>query len=130
MRISDWSSDVCSSDLNQAAALAKLPGVRRVEPDRIMTASEAQSGATWGLDRVDQTALPLDDVYRYPDNGGQGVNVYIIDTGITAAHTEFTGRIEIGRASWRERVCKYVSISVVAVPLKKQISKKKKKRKL
>src|SRR3546814_20607055 len=58
-----------------------------------MTASEAQSGATWGLDRVDQTALPLDDVYRYPDNGGQGVNVYIIDTGITAAHTEFTGRI-------------------------------------
>src|SRR3546814_7613281 len=31
---------------NQAAALAKLPGVRRVEPDRIMTASEAQSGAT------------------------------------------------------------------------------------
>src|SRR3546814_11107396 len=97
MRISDWSSDVCSSDLNQAAALAKLPGVRRVEPDRIMTASEAQSGATWGLDRVDQTALPLDDVYRYPDNGGQGVNVYIIDTGI-----------KIGRASCRERVCKYV----------------------
>src|SRR3546814_12574578 len=62
-----------------------------------MTASEAQSGATWGLDRVDQTALPLDDVYRYPDNGGQGVNVYIIDTGITAAPTEFTGRIGNGQ---------------------------------
>src|SRR3546814_17840660 len=74
---------------NQAAALAKLPGVRRVEPDRIMTASEAQSGATWGLDRVDQTALPLDDVYRYPDNGGQGVNVYIIDrksTRLNSSH--------------------------------------------
>ncbi|NGY04177.1 S8 family peptidase [Solimonas terrae] len=82
---------------NQAAALAKLPGVRRVEPDRVMTASATESGATWGLDRVDQTALPLDGLYRYPDNGGQNVNIYVIDTGITATHTEFTGRIGNGQ---------------------------------
>lgn len=82
---------------NQATALAKLPGVRRVEPDQIVTASATESSATWGLDRVDQTALPLDGLYRYPDNGGQGVNVYIIDTGITSAHTEFTGRIGNGQ---------------------------------
>lgn len=82
---------------NQAAALARLPGVRRVEADRVMSVNATQSGATWGLDRVDQTALPLDGLYRYPDNGGQGVNVYIIDTGITSAHTEFTGRIGNGQ---------------------------------
>ncbi|HET8880897.1 MAG TPA: S8 family peptidase, partial [Solimonas sp.] len=82
---------------NQAAALAKLPGVRRVEQDRVMTASATESGATWGLDRVDQAALPLDGLYRYPDNGGQGVNVYIIDTGITATHAEFAGRIGNGQ---------------------------------
>src|SRR3546814_13297626 len=33
--------------------------------------------------------------------------------------TGFADALEIGRASWRERVCQYVEISVVAVSLKK-----------
>ncbi len=82
---------------SQAAALARLPGVRRVEQDQVMTADATQGGATWGLDRVDQRALPLDGLYRYPDGGGQGVHVYVIDTGLNAAHTEFTGRVATGR---------------------------------
>src|SRR3546814_20994357 len=36
---------------------------------------------------------------------------------------EFGSGLEIGRASCRERVCKYVSISVVAVSLKKKKNK-------
>ncbi|MGH8444344.1 MAG: S8 family peptidase, partial [Solimonas sp.] len=63
----------------------------------IMTASGTQSSATWGIDRVDQTALPLDGLYHYPDQGGQGVNVYIIDTGLNAAHVEFTNRVVPGQ---------------------------------
>ncbi|MEP3564013.1 MAG: S8 family serine peptidase, partial [Marinobacter sp.] len=65
----------------QAGLLSSLPGVLKVEQDRIVAANSAtQPGATWGLDRIDQAVLPLDEQYRYPASGGAGVNVYVIDT--------------------------------------------------
>jgi len=82
---------------SQAAALARQPGVKLVEQDRLMRANVTQAGATWGLDRVDQRALPLNGNYVYADQAGQGVHVYIIDTGLNAAHAEFSGRIGAGR---------------------------------
>ncbi len=81
----------------QAALMAALPGVKLVEQDRLMQIRGTQNGATWGLDRVDQRALPLNGSYSYPANAGQGVNVYVVDTGLNASHTEFAGRIGTGR---------------------------------
>jgi subtilisin family serine protease len=50
-----------------------------------------QPHASWGLDRIDQRNLPLNDTYAY-HNDGQGVNAYVIDTGILTTHWEFSGR--------------------------------------
>lgn len=82
---------------NQAAALARLPYVKLVEQDQVMKASATQTGATWGLDRIDQRNLPMDEKYIYRDQAGAGVNVYVIDTGLKASHSEFTGRVGAGR---------------------------------
>jgi subtilisin family serine protease len=50
-----------------------------------------QPRASWGLDRIDQRSLPLNELYTYFNNG-EGVNAYVIDTGILPTHWEFRGR--------------------------------------
>lgn len=50
-----------------------------------------QPRASWGLDRINQRNLPLDRLYTY-DHDGEGVNAYVIDTGILTTHWEFQGR--------------------------------------
>ena len=81
---------------DEAAALAADPAVATIEPDITVHMTADQLGATWGLDRIDQRALPLNLVYTSPDSGGAGVKAYVIDTGVRATHTEFGGRVATG----------------------------------
>ncbi len=69
--------------------------VTRVELDGVARAVTTQSGATWGLDRIDQRALPLSTTYSY-SNTGSGVTAYIIDTGILITHPDLGGRATVG----------------------------------
>ena len=80
-----------SSD--RAAALAADPRVAYVEPDQVVHAT--QTPATWGIDRIDQRDLPLNNTYNFSETGA-GVHAYIIDTGVRGSHNEFTGRMGSG----------------------------------
>src|SRR3546814_20817111 len=109
MRISDWSSDVCSSDL-----------VERVRPEL------HQDGSTVGQRLPERRHGPT---VRESDEEGdrrvrreRGATVDRRERHVAQPEVdrEHLAGVEIGRASCRERVCQYVWISVVAGSLKKQ----------
>jgi aqualysin 1 len=74
-----------------ALRLSQDPRVRLVEEDAIVEAIATQSNPPWGLDRLGQRDLPLNQSYGYTMTGA-GVNAYVIDTGIRVTHTTFGGR--------------------------------------
>ncbi|XP_071797916.1 aqualysin-1-like [Asterias amurensis] len=68
-----------------------LDAVEFVEQDSLGHIQGQQNGATWGIDRVDQRDLPLDNTYQ-SKSCGNGVNVYVMDTGVNVKHSEFGTR--------------------------------------
>jgi subtilisin family serine protease len=52
-----------------------------------------QEVPAWGLDRIDQRALPLDHRFT-PAGDGAGVHAYVVDTGVRRTHRELAGRVD------------------------------------
>src|SRR5262249_53760184 len=76
----------------QARRLAATPAVAYVQRNGVYQISGTQPNPpSWGLDRIDQRNLPLDNSYTYP-NTASNVHAYIIDTGIRRTHTDLGGR--------------------------------------
>lgn len=94
-------------EMPEAAALELLNdrGVAYVEQDSVIsgggTVGQPSALATqtapvsWGLDRIDQRELPLNQSYVY-NATGRGVTTYIVDSGVNATHVEFGGRVRKG----------------------------------
>ena len=78
----------------QLKKLQNNPNVAYIEQDGIVSLEATQTGATWGLDRIDQANLPLNSTYNYNATGA-GVTAFIIDTGIYTAHSDFGGRASV-----------------------------------
>lgn len=89
-------SAVVDLSQNQAKVLSKHPEVRYLSQDFLVSTQAVQiNPPSWGIDRLDQESLPLDNSYSYSVDG-RGVNAYVIDTGINTSHSEFTSRIPKG----------------------------------
>jgi subtilisin family serine protease len=84
-----------AAELNQGQlnALQHNPAVAFIEEDQLVEPSATQSGATWGIDRIDQRARPLSGTYTYTSTASN-VRAYIIDTGVRATHAQFGTRAQ------------------------------------
>src|SRR3546814_20257468 len=110
MRISDWSSDVCSSDLNRASPSSAVlrpfrsaPGAGPVRPPSFVAMKAA--------------AVAVDPTREHPMSTDHD------DTGFEPEHASSpTDHVQIGRASCRARVGQYGEVSVVRGYLKKKKS--------
>ncbi len=81
----------------EARRFAADPAVASVVQNRVLSIEATQPNPpSWGLDRIDQAARPLDQSYTYDDTAGEGVTAYIIDTGVRISHTDFGGRASYG----------------------------------
>src|SRR3546814_17249322 len=108
MRISDWSSDVCSSDLEAVGGPVHRDCPRGLAlQSRVHARCQQLLG---GLVLLPGFGRPHDGI------GAQGDRVALPRDRAAVIHPP----PEIGRASCRERVCQYVYISVVAVYLNKK----------
>lgn len=81
-----------------ADALRRNPAVAYVERDGEVVPTGFDGAAGWAVGRIDQRYGPSDHAFSYATTG-QGVNIYILDTGINVTHPDFGGRAA-GAWSW------------------------------
>lgn len=77
-------------------ALAKNPNVMLVEENLEVSITAIQNSPPWGLDRIDQQALPLSSSFDDGDFQGANTKSYVVDSGIDSSNTDFEGRVTTG----------------------------------
>ena len=88
-----WAGRVNGTEIQR---LRNDPHVAYIERDVVYTVNTTQTPTpSWGLDRIDQRNVPLNNSYTYTYTGA-GVHLYGIDTGILYGHLDFGGRAVAG----------------------------------
>src|SRR3546814_14632912 len=121
MRISDWSSDVCSSDLALSTAAIDLDAVVVTGTSGTRTRmQESVSTSVIGIESIQNSApRSTAEIFRNipgirPEaSGGEGTantavrGLPVASGGATLMQLQEASLAETGRATWRERVCQY-----------------------
>ena len=90
---------VTNIEESQIKRMAAHPMVDFIEADTTVSINVTQNNPVWGLDRSDERSLPMDSKYVYGSTAGNGVNIYVIDTGVRRSHNQFGGRARNGFTS-------------------------------
>lgn len=90
--INGFSTNLTDTEFN---SVKNDSNVLLVEEVKIFKTQETQQMPGWGLDRIDQRKLPLDNLYNFVGGSSQ-VDAYVIDTGINTSNLDFQGRIKGG----------------------------------
>ncbi|KAM0705624.1 hypothetical protein Q7P35_006983 [Cladosporium inversicolor] len=84
--------------------IRRHPDVELVERDQevhvLGSESEVEKNAPWGLARIshrDSLSFGTFNKYLYTEDGGEGVDVYVVDTGTNVDHVDFEGRASWGK---------------------------------
>jgi len=95
---SGYTAQIYSDDVLNHISASRL--VDYVEQDTVVKKTQScqqQTGATWGIVRTSTTNYVPNGPYIYPDQAGEGVRAYVIDTGILTTHRDFGTRASVGR---------------------------------
>lgn len=92
-----WRAMSLESDDSMIQEIMAEPGVAWVEQNAKvqLSATVAQMNAPPGLVRLSNGA-PATGNYVFDTTGGQGITVYVVDTGVRVDHSEFQGRATLG----------------------------------
>eukprot|EP01119_Soliformovum_irregulare_P015750 TRINITY_DN447_c0_g1_i1.p1 TRINITY_DN447_c0_g1~~TRINITY_DN447_c0_g1_i1.p1 ORF type:complete len:397 (+),score=126.19 TRINITY_DN447_c0_g1_i1:133-1323(+) len=95
----DFSGYAAPMNASTMKLVSQSPEVSSIEADQIMHTTEScgrQSGATWGIDRINERKIDIDGLYTYTETAEEILS-YIVDTGIYIQNVDFEGRAIWGK---------------------------------
>lgn len=96
---------VCfESDELPMALLRSISWIDIIERDQLFTATQKQNNAPWGLARLSKAEKSVFSSSYSFNLTGEGVTMYVIDSGVWESHPEFTGRARLGYSAFEGKL--------------------------
>ncbi len=79
----------------ERSSLKNYEGVLDIVPNAPIEPAFDEPTKQWNLDRIDQS-FGQDGFYSFTEQQGNGVDIYVVDSGVQGDHVAFTGRVLAG----------------------------------